>query len=70
MKNEQELKRLGKKISDIRIKKGMSRYELAKKAGKPYPSIDRVEKGKTNPSYLLLLLIAETLKVEMIEFFK
>jgi transcriptional regulator with XRE-family HTH domain len=57
----------GKKI---REKKGISQTLLVNKIGKDQPSINRLEKGKINPSYIYLLEICEGLEINITELFK
>lgn len=66
MENE-KLVKLGERIKQLREEKGMTQVQLAYKIGKDQPSINRVEKGKINPSYLYLLELAEGLEVSLEE---
>jgi transcriptional regulator with XRE-family HTH domain len=63
------LKKLGERIKTIRVAKGFTQTELANKIGKDHPSINRLEKGKINPSYIFLCEVAEGLEIEVKEFF-
>lgn len=65
-----ELKKLGSRIRDIRTSKKLSQMELAHKIGKDHPSINKLENGKVNPSYIFLLEVAIGLDVQIEEFFK
>lgn len=67
MQREKKLKLLGDKIRLVRLEKGLSQTELANKIGKDQPSINRIEKGNINPSYLYLLEICEGLEISMSE---
>jgi len=58
---------LGLKVKKIRKSKGMTQTELAYEVGKDHPSINRLENGKFNPSYIFLLEIAEGLGVHITE---
>jgi transcriptional regulator with XRE-family HTH domain len=51
------------------VSKGFTQTELANIIGKDHPSINRLEKGKINPSYIFLLEVAEGLGVSINEFF-
>jgi transcriptional regulator with XRE-family HTH domain len=64
---QEKLIRLGLKVKELREKKGLSQTELAYKIGKDQPSINRLEKGKVNPSVIYLLEICEGLEVSLIE---
>lgn len=67
--DEKKLVELGERIRAAREAKGMTQEQLAYKIGKDQPSINRVEKGKINPSYLYLLEIAEGLEIDFNELF-
>ena len=60
--NEQLIK-LGLKVRELRLSKSLSQTDLAFKIGKDQPSINRLEKGKINPSILYLLEIANGLEI-------
>lgn len=69
MDKQEKLVQLGLKVKSIRLSKGFTQTELANIIGKDHPSINRLEKGKINPSYIFLLEVAEGLGVTIIEFF-
>jgi putative transcriptional regulator len=69
MDKQEKLIQLGLKVKSIRVSKGFTQTELANIIGKDHPSINRLEKGKINPSYIFLLEVAEGLGVSIIEFF-
>jgi len=60
--NDQLIK-LGLKVRELRLSKSLSQTDLAFKIGKDQPSINRLEKGKINPSILYLLEIAVGLDI-------
>ena len=62
-----KLNRLGLKVKELREEKRLSQTELAYKIGKDQPSINRLEKGKVNPSIIYLLEICEGLEISIIE---
>jgi putative transcriptional regulator len=62
--NEQLIK-LGLKVREMRLAKSLSQTDLAFKIGKDQPSINRLEKGKINPSILYLLEIANGLEISV-----
>lgn len=64
---QEKLIRLGLKVKELREEKGLSQTELAYKIGKDQPSINRLEKGKVNPSIIYLLEISEGLEMSIIE---
>jgi putative transcriptional regulator len=68
--SREELLVLGTRIKTERELKGLSQTELANIIGKDQPSLNRVEKGRVNPSYLFLLEIAKGLNLPMWELIK
>lgn len=54
-----------KKITAIRIKKGLSQQDLAKITGIKQPIISRMENGTTNPRLDTVIKIAEALEQEL-----
>jgi transcriptional regulator with XRE-family HTH domain len=67
MLKQQELINIGNKVKLARESKNLSQTDLAYKIGKDQPSINRLEKGKINPSYIYLLEICEGLELELHE---
>lgn len=59
------LEQLGSRVREIRIQKGLTQTELANKIGKDHPSINKLENGKVNPSYIFLCEVAEGLSVQL-----
>ncbi|HEV8080435.1 MAG TPA: helix-turn-helix transcriptional regulator [Chitinophagaceae bacterium] len=71
MTKEVYLKKLGKNITRLRELYGISQTELALRCDKDRQSLNRLEKGRINPSIYYLLEIATELKVpvkELIDF--
>ena len=67
MNKKDELILLGARIKSARKARRMSQTDLAFKIGKDQPSINRVEKGNINPSYLYLLEIASGMQITLVE---
>jgi transcriptional regulator with XRE-family HTH domain len=63
MTKEIFLKKLGNNIARLREKAGLSQTELALRCDKDRQSLNRIEKGRTNPTAYLLLQIASELKI-------
>lgn len=63
--DDPRLVELGDRIRKARKAKGWTQEKLAYTIGKDQPSINRVEQGKINPSYLYLLELATGLDVEI-----
>ena len=68
--SREELLVLGTRIKSERELKGLSQTELANIIGKDQPSLNRVEKGRVNPSYLFLLEISKGLNLPLWELIK
>lgn len=63
MDEQGKLIELGLKVRALREERGLSQTELPYKIGKDQPSINRLEKGKVNPSIIYLLEICEGLEI-------
>jgi putative transcriptional regulator len=61
------LKKLGKHITRLREEAGLSQTELALRCDKDRQSINRLEKGRINPSAYFLAQIAAELEVPLKE---
>lgn len=70
MKKEVLLKDLGAKIRTIRKEKGITQEQLAHSIGKDQQSIQRLEAGNINPTYVYLQEIAEGLNIPLLEMLK
>lgn len=66
MENKRDkLVELGTKVREIRLAKGLTQVELAHIINKDHPSINKLENGKVNPSYIFLSEVAEGLGVDI-----
>ncbi len=65
MELNDKLIKLGLKVRELRLSKSLSQTDLAFKIGKDQPSINRLEKGKINPSIMYLLEIANGLEISI-----
>lgn len=63
-------KRLGKRLRELREKKGITQEELALKAGLNRAYTGYIERGERNPSTETLSKIARALKIPLHELFK
>lgn len=70
MKKEVLLKDLGAKIRTIRKEMGITQEQLAHSIGKDQQSIQRLEAGNINPTYVYLQEIAEGLNIPLLEMLK
>jgi len=71
MRKDIFLTKLGENIARLRGKAGLSQTELALRCDKDRQSLNRLEKGRINPSAYYLLEIAAELKVpvkELLDF--
>lgn len=60
-----ELILLGKRIADLRVKRGFTQERLAELAGYSTNHIAKLESARTNPSFELIIAIAKALNVEI-----
>lgn len=63
------LKKLGKNIAQLRENAGLSQTELALRCDKDRQSLNRLEKGRINPSAYYLAEIAKELEVPVKKLF-
>ncbi|CAA0190152.1 helix-turn-helix domain-containing protein [Tenacibaculum maritimum] len=61
---------IGKRIRDLREKKGISQKDLAYSCGFDKSNMARLEMGRTNPTIYTLKKIAENLEVELTDLVK
>jgi len=65
------LTKVGSRIRDLRLQKGLSQSELANRCDVELSTINRIELGKSSPSLTLLFIVAKELKTtpaELISF--
>lgn len=67
MKKAKQLKELGERIYTIRKERGITQLQLAHSIGKDQQSIQRLEAGNINPSYIYLQEIAAGLSITLLE---
>ena len=67
MDKDAYLIKLGKHIARLRISKGISQAELARCCDKDPQSLNRLEKGRINPSIIYLQEIANELGISVKE---
>ena len=72
MKKEIILKKVGKRIKELRVSKGMTQIQLVIKMEENEGKIDttnisRIEAGRTNPTLYTLHRIATALEVDLID---
>lgn len=59
------LKQFGEHVRHIRLKKGITQFDLASMINKDRQSIQRVENGNINPSLFYLYELAEGLEIDL-----
>ena len=59
------LKQFGEHLRQIRLKKGITQFDLAVLINKDRQSIQRVENGNINPSLFYLYELAEGLDIDL-----
>ena len=69
MSKEKFLKKLGRRIVELRSEKKWSQRDLAYECGKEPQSIERIENGKSNPTAYYLKELADALGVKVSDFF-
>ncbi|WP_255703588.1 helix-turn-helix transcriptional regulator [Dyadobacter chenhuakuii] len=69
MEKDEELTKLGLRIKELRKMKNVTQEELAHVIDKDQQSIQRLEAGKINPSFLYLQQIAKGLGMPLSEIF-
>ena len=67
MTKESLKKSIGKKIVELRLKKGWNQSELARECGKDRQALEKLENGKVNPTLYTLLEISKALNVSLRE---
>ena len=61
------LAKIGAKIKEARVSKGLSQKELALQVGAKQPDISKIEDGKTNITLITLFSLAKVLAIEEIK---
>ena len=63
------LKKLGKRIRDLRKRHNFSQYQMAKKCAMDYGSYSKIKNGKRNVTIFTLQRITKVLKISFHELF-
>lgn len=61
---------IGKHLKDIRIEKGIKRYELSEKSGISTTQITNIEKGRMKPTVVTLKKLVDVLECDFDYFYK
>jgi transcriptional regulator with XRE-family HTH domain len=66
-RDEKILKKFGAHLKSLREEKELSLRKLADLADVDFSQIHRIEKGETNPSLTMLIVLAEALEISITE---
>jgi transcriptional regulator with XRE-family HTH domain len=69
IKDQKFIKAFGDRLRELRIKKGMSQEELANTAEIPINQVGRIERGEINTTLVTIKALADSLKIDVAEFF-
>lgn len=64
------LKKIGKRIQELRELQNLSQQDLAAKINYDKSNMSRLEAGKTNMTVITLEKVSKALNIELIELFK
>ena len=70
MQREEFQRRLGARIRELRLKRGWTQDVFADKSGFHRAQVGAFERGEMNLTLASLLLLAQSLKVNVIDLFK
>lgn len=70
MTKDQLSKKIGKRIVELRAKRGMNQSDLARACGKDRQAIEKIENGKVNSTVFSLYEISKALEVNLFELFR
>lgn len=65
MEENEFLQKLGLQIKKLRLEQGLTQSELAARIDKDQQSIQRLEKGRVNPTIFYLVEVAEGLEISL-----
>lgn len=64
------LKRLGLRIRQLRLERGLTQEQLAERATLDDKGVQAIERGKTNVTMASVVAIAKALQVDLAELFE
>jgi len=70
LQREKIQRRLGARIRELRLKRGLTQDEFADKAGLHRAQVGAFENGRMNITLASLHLVAQTLDVRIVDLFK
>ena len=68
-RNNIEITAFGKKLKQLRVKKGITQLDLEIESGIPRTDIRRIENGLINISFSTIVKLAEALEINLGDFF-
>ena len=68
-RNNIEITAFGKKLKQLRVKKGITQLDLEIESGIPRTDISRIENGLINISFSTIVKLAEALEINLGDFF-
>jgi transcriptional regulator with XRE-family HTH domain len=70
VQREELQRRLGKRIRELRLKRGWTQDVFADKSGFHRAQVGAFERGELNVTLASLVLVAQSLKVKVVDLFK
>jgi transcriptional regulator with XRE-family HTH domain len=70
VQREELQRRLGKRIRELRLKRGWTQDVFADKSGFHRAQVGAFERGELNVTLASLVLLAQSLKVKVVDLFK
>jgi transcriptional regulator with XRE-family HTH domain len=70
VQREELQRRLGRRIRELRLKRGWTQDVFADKSGFHRAQVGAFERGELNVTLASLLLLAQSLKVKVVDLFK
>lgn len=61
---------LGRAVEELRREAGLTQEQLADRFQSEFPSVGKLERGTSNPTFASLLRVAQGLEVDLSELFK
>jgi len=70
MTKDQLNKKVGKRVIELRTKKGLNQSDLARACGKDRQAIEKIENGKVNSTTYTLYTLSKAIGVDLYEILK
>lgn len=69
-KYNQEIKAFGKRLKQLRLKKGLTQLDLELESGISRTEISRIENGLKNIEFITIVKLSSALEIPIQDFFK